>query len=151
MLVHTSKTPSTNNLTYELPGCFTSKCFNYANPKFRRHLLFTRYVVCKIACVLLGSTTLRCFIILPPASSYIIIPPGGIIMYGIASCILYIGSSRLYKKASDSKKSDAFLLSRHTLEASDYSKIGPFLHNLGDPTIYSRVRVVEIFICKISC
>ncbi len=43
----------------------------------------------------------------------------------------------MYKKASDSKKSDAFLLPRHTLEASDYSKIGPFLHNLGDP-IYRR-------------
>ena len=32
------------------------------------------------------------------------------------------------------KKSDAFLLQRHTLEASDYSKIRPFLHNLDDPT-----------------
>ncbi len=32
----------------------------------------------------IGSTTLRFLEILPPASSYIIIPPGGIIMYGLA-------------------------------------------------------------------
>ncbi len=33
---------------------------------------------------IVGSTTLRFLEILPPASSYIIIPPGGIIMYGLA-------------------------------------------------------------------
>ena len=31
----------------------------------------------------IGSTTLRCFKILPPVNSYVIIPPGGIIMYGL--------------------------------------------------------------------
>jgi hypothetical protein len=38
------------------------------------------------------------------------------------------------KKRPIPKKSDAFHMQHHTLEASDYSKIGPFLHNLGDPT-----------------
>ena len=54
---------------YEMAGDFTNKYFNYADP---------------IHIHILGSTTLRFFRIVPPASSYIIIPPDGIITYGPA-------------------------------------------------------------------
>jgi hypothetical protein len=40
-----------------------------------------------------------------------------------------------FKKRPIQQKSDAFLLQRHTLEPSDYYKIGPFLHDPGDPII----------------
>jgi hypothetical protein len=62
---------------YELAGGYIHKYFNYADPnhtlKFAMEHIY----------LLVGSTTFRCFKILPPARSYIIIPPGGIIMYGL--------------------------------------------------------------------
>ncbi len=39
--------------------------------------------------ILVGSMTLRFFEIVPPASSYIIISPGGIIMYGLAGGTIF--------------------------------------------------------------
>ncbi len=48
----------------------------YQRPKHLSKCVFTD--------INIGSTTLHCFKIVPPASSYIIIPPGGIIMYRLA-------------------------------------------------------------------
>jgi hypothetical protein len=63
---------------------------NFADPTlvlFRKCvvMLFSKcFVVLFSKCIsLLGSTTFRCFKILPPASSYIIIPHVGIIIYGV--------------------------------------------------------------------
>jgi hypothetical protein len=56
---------------YELSGDFTNQYFNYADPTTSSY-------------VGLVSTKFYYFKIVPPASPYIIIPPGGIIIYELA-------------------------------------------------------------------